>query len=163
MKSLFAALTPCVLAFALAGPANAQNQSEIVGTWKFVSHSLTEVPTGKVSKYYGEKPKGYISYSKGGHIVFVLFDERRQKPATPFKDEDKVKLFDSLSAGSGTYKVEGNQLIITYDTSWLELWTDTTQSRTFEVKDKKLTITSAPSKNANGIDIVFTLVLEKVE
>ena len=96
-------------------------------------------------------------------MIFVLFGEGRQKPALPLKDEDRVKLFNTLSGGSGSYKVEGNTITTNNETSWHELWTNTVQKRTFEIVGNKLTITSAPGKNAAGVMSSFTIVLERVE
>ncbi len=157
LAAIFAAL-------AFAVPASAQDGSaQLIGTWKFVSQSLTEVQSGKVTKPYGEKVNGYINYTKGGRLQFVLVGEGRQKPTLPLKDEDRIKLFDTLAAGSGTYKVDGKTLTIHYDTSWHELWTDVTHKRTFDIVGNRLTITAAPGKSPQGIEAYFTIVLEKVE
>jgi Lipocalin-like domain len=151
-------------AVSIAAPANAQETaSQIVGAWRYVKLSDTEVGSGKVSKPFGENPKGYAIYTQGGHVLLAIFGEGREKPATPFKDEDRVKLFSTLGAAGGKYKVEGNELIVTYDSSWHERWTNVTQKRTIEIKGNTLTLTSAPAKNAAGIETVFTVVLEKVE
>ena len=161
MKRTLAALA--FSALVIEHPAQAQDAvSQLVGTWQYRSQTITEVQSGKVTKPFGEKPTGYISYTKGGRLIFVLFGDR-EKPTLPFKDEDRVKLFNTMASGSGTYKVEGNKLTVTYDTSYHELWTGTTQTRMFEIKGNTLTITSAPSKSPAGVDISFTVVLEKVE
>lgn len=99
----------------------------------------------------------------GGRAVFALFRGGRQKPALPMKDEDMLKLFNSLAAGSATFKADGNTLTTSYDTSWHELWTGTSQKRTFKVEGDTLTITSDPAKNAAGVDLTFTIVLKRVE
>jgi hypothetical protein len=96
-------------------------------------------------------------------LLFALFGEGRQKPAIPFTDADRAKLFTTLAAGSGTYRVEGKTLTSTFDASWHELWTGTTQKRTIEIVGNKLTLTSEPVKNAAGIEIVFVNVLERAE
>ena len=162
MKKLLAVLS--FFAITYAPPASAQDAaSSLVGTWRYIFQSITEVQSGKVTKPYGEKPSGYITYTKGGRLQTILVGEGRQKPELPLKDEDRIKLFNTLVAATGTFKVEGNTLIISYDTSWNELWTGTTQKRTFEIAGNKLTIKSAPSKNAAGNEIFFTIVLDKVE
>ncbi len=135
----------------------------LVGTWKYITQSITEVQSGKVTKPFGEKPSGYITYTRGGRLQTILVGDGRQKPELPLKDEDRVKLFNTFLAATGTYKVEGNTLTISYDTSWNELWTGTTQTRSFEITGNSLTVKSAPSKNAAGNEVFFTVVLEKVE
>jgi Lipocalin-like domain len=72
-------------------------------------------------------------------------------------------LFNTIAAGSGTYKVEGNTIVVTYEASWNQTWTGITQKRQFEIAGNKLTVTSAPTKNSAGQDIVFVVTYERVE
>jgi hypothetical protein len=139
--------------------------AQIVGVWKIVSNYSKETATGKILKPYGEKPNGYIVYTKGGRVIFTLVaGEGRPKPGTSgATDAERATLFRSLAAGSGTYKVEGNAVIVAYDSSWHELWTGTTQKRNIAISGNKMTLTSVPTKNADGQDTIFENVLEKVE
>jgi hypothetical protein len=160
-----------ILAVALAPlwmvvqPTSAQDLSaQIVGVWKFVSNNSKEVASGKVVYPYGENPVGYIVYTKGGRLIFTLVGDKRAKPAgANATDAERVALFNTLATGSGTYKVEGNTLTTTYDSSWHQIWTGTTQKRMIAIAGNKLTITSAPTKNADGQDIVFENVMERAE
>ena len=152
-----------LLAIATFSPAPAQDSGSVVGVWRYVAQTITEVQSGKVMKPFGDNPTGHVHFTKGGRGIFVLFGEGRQKPALPIRDEDKVKLFNTFAGGSATYKVEGNTITTNYETSWHELWTNTVQKRTFEIVGNKLTVTSAPAKNAAGVDVIFTIVLERVE
>ncbi len=112
--SFFAA---SALALTFTSPALADDlASQIVGVWRFVSNASKEASTGKVSHHYGEKPVGYVVYTKGGRVIFSLVGDNRQKPAGPsVTDEERIKLFNSLNTGSGTYKLEGNSLVVTYE------------------------------------------------
>jgi Lipocalin-like domain len=124
--------------------------SQIVGVWKFISLSNKEVETGKVDHPYGMNPTGHIVYTKGGHAVFTLAGDNRKAPANPqFTDADRAELFNTMAAASGTYKVEGNTLTVIYGASWNQTWTGITQKRQIEIVGNKLTVTSAPFKNAN--------------
>jgi len=162
LTELFATLV--IATVALAAPAYAQDtSSQLVGVWKYVSQFTTEVQSGKVTKSYGDNPSGYLIYTKGGRVIFILFGEGRQKPALPMKDEDRLKLFNSMSAGSATFKAEGNTLTQTYDSSWHELWTGTSAKRNFKIEGDTLTITSDPFKNSAGVDVTFTNVSKRVE
>lgn len=49
-----------------------------------------------------------------------------------------------MIAYSGRYRVEGNQFVTIVDVSWNEAWNGTEQRRTYEFKDGKLFIISAP-------------------
>jgi hypothetical protein len=155
------------LAFVLtwAQPAPTQDlASQLVGVWKFTSQSTKEVATGKINHPYGEKPTGHIVYTKGGHVAFVLAGDNRKAPAgATATDAERIALFNTIAAGSGTYKVEGNTLIVTYAASWNQTWTGITQKRQFEIVGNKLTVTSDPTKNLSGQDIVFVVTYERAE
>src|SRR5580704_4555998 len=89
--------------------------SQIVGVWKVVSNNNKEVATGKVNYPFGEKPAGYVVYTKGGHLIFSIVAGDRANPASASAtDAERVALFNTLAAGSGTYKVDGNMLTVTY-------------------------------------------------
>jgi Lipocalin-like domain len=52
----------------------------------------------------------------------------------------------------------------TFETSWNQMWTGTTQKRNVEIVGNRLIVTSDPVKaTATGLDIVFTNVLERIE
>jgi hypothetical protein len=162
---LFLAVVTAALGFASACPAQSQDDlaSQIIGVWKYVSVNNKEVATGKMTYPLGERPNGYIVYTKGGRVVFTVVGDKRPQPAGSATDAERVSLFNTLSAGSGTYKIEGNTGMVTYDSSWHQLWTGTTQKRTFAISGNKLTITSAPTKLADGNEVIFEVVLERVE
>jgi len=155
------------LAFILtwAQPAPAQDlASQLVGVWKFTSQSTKEVATGKMSHPYGEKPTGHVVYTKGGHVAFVLVGDNRKAPAgASTTDAERINLFNTMAAASGTYRVEGNTIIATYAASWNQTWTGISSKRQFEIVGSKLTLTSAPTKDLAGQDIVFVVTYERVE
>jgi Lipocalin-like domain len=164
VKLLLAVMT-AALGFASARPAQSQDlASQIVGVWKYVSLNNKEVATGKITNPLGEKPIGYIVYTKGGRVIFTVVGDKRPQPAgSSATDAERVGLFNTLSAGSGTYKIEGDTGMATYDSSWHQLWTGTTQKRTYAISGNKLTITSAPTKLADGNEVIFEVVLERAE
>ena len=132
--------------------------------WKVISNSNKELATGKVNYPLGQNPAGYVVYTKGGHIIFSLIAGDRAKPAgASATDAERVALYNTLAAGSGTYKVDGNTLTVTYDTSWLQTWTGTTQKRKIAFSGNKLTVTSEPTKLSEGQEVVFEVVYERTE
>jgi hypothetical protein len=160
-------ISAAALAFLLMGTQPAPTQdlaSQLVGVWKYTSQSTKEVATGKINHPFGEKPTGHIVYTKGGHAVFVLAGDNRKAPAAAVAtDAERINLFNTIAAASGTYKVEGNTIIVTYAASWNQTWTGITQKRQFEIVGNKLTVTSAPTKDLAGQDIVFVVTYERVE
>src|ERR1700674_6080141 len=52
---------------ALIGPATADDvASSIAGLWNITSFTRNEVGTGKATNFYGEHPRGYFVYTRGG-------------------------------------------------------------------------------------------------
>src|SRR3954466_3881416 len=96
------------LAFALSSSATIANENSVVGTWKFQSFVREVIATGERQNEFGEKPGGYISYQPDGRMFAMLVGGDRAKPASMAPtDEEKVRLFGTLIAYSGTYVVEG--------------------------------------------------------
>jgi hypothetical protein len=158
-------LAAVTLLVALSIPASAQDlASQIVGVWKVVSNTNKEVATGKVFRAFGENPIGYSVFTKGGRTFFTQMAADRAKPTgATATDAERLKLFATLAAGSGTYKIEGNVYTVTYDSSWNQFWTGTTQKRKIAISGNKLTITSDPTKNLEGQEVVFEVVFERIE
>jgi hypothetical protein len=128
--SLATAAAVIAVALWLTQPAASQDlASQIVGVWKYTSQNVKEVETGKIDHPYGQNPTGHIVYTKGGHVVFALAGDNRKVPASPaLTDAERIALFTTMAGASGTYKVEGNTLTVTYTTSWNQTWTGVTQS-----------------------------------
>ena len=162
--SLVTAISAAFL-LALGQPAPAEDlASSIVGVWKFKGQHIKEVASGKIDYPLGQNPTGHLVCTKGGHIVSVLAGDNRKAPASPaFTDAERVALFNTMVALSGTYQVEGNTVTVTYTTSWNQTFTGTTQKRQIELAGNKLTVTSAPFKNEQGQDAIIVVTLERVE
>lgn len=162
-----ARITAATLAFLATLPPAAVAEdltSQIVGMWRYVSVTRTEVASGKVIKPYGENPKGYLVYTKGGLGMFVLVAENRAKPAAAaVTDAEAAALYRTMAAGSATYKVEGKTVIATWDTMSNQASTGTTQKRYFDIVGNTLTIWSDPVKTSDGLEVVLKNTLEKVE
>jgi Lipocalin-like domain len=165
-RTLISAMT-LALATTLAWPVQSQDlASQLVGVWKYTSLVVKEVAGGNVTKPYGEKPVGYHIYTKGGRLIFALVSDNRKAPAAANATAaERINLYDTLASGTGTFKVEGKDtLVLTYDSSWNEAWTGTTQKRQIEIVGNKLTVTSPPVKSAQtGNDVVVVITLERVE
>jgi Lipocalin-like domain len=149
----------------LAVPVAAQDlASQVVGVWKYTALTTTEVASGKVTKNFGDKPNGYFVLTKGRRFIFSLVGENRAKPAgAGITDAEAVTLFRTLAAGSGTYEIEGSNIIYSYDSSWLENWTGTSQKRKIELAGNKLTVSAQIKIPATGLDAVLVTTFEKVE
>jgi hypothetical protein len=161
-------ISAVALAFLLtsAQPAAAEDlASSIVGVWKMTSWTRRDVATNKTSKLYGEQPVGYNVYTRNGRVLVFAVAEGRKAPTKPDpSDAERVDLFKSMFAYSGTYKVEGNKLVYHVDGSWNQSWTGTDLTRQVEIAGNKLTIVTPPFKSVlDGQDIVVTTTYERAE
>ena len=166
MRRLLISAAAAAFVLTLAQPSSAQDlASQLVGVWKYTGLTTTEVASGKINKPFGDKPNGYYIYTKGGRLLFSIVGGDRAKPAgAAVSDAEAIPLFRTLATGSGTYKVEGSVIISTYDSSWNQLWTGTTQKRKIEIVGNKLTQTSDTLKSdATGLEIVIQTTFERVE
>jgi hypothetical protein len=145
MKRLFLGIA---LTFALSSSIASADDKSIVGTWRVQSFVREVAATGERQNEFGDKPVGYIIYQPDGRMFFMLVGDNRAKPTgiTP-TDEEKVRLFGTLIAYSGTYVVDGDKATHKIDLSWNQSWTGGDQVRFFKVDGTTLTITTAINTN----------------
>jgi lipocalin-like protein len=145
--------------------AAAQDTTSVVGVWKLTSLVTKEVATGKTVHPLGESPIGYTIYTRGGHFISATTAANRKAPAGASPtDAERIELHKTAVFTSGTYRQEGNKVIIRYDQSWHQAWTGTERVGTFEIAGKTLTSAGTPFKSSlTGLDVVAISTLERVE
>jgi hypothetical protein len=123
------------------------------------------IATGERQNELGEKPQGYISYQPDRRMFALIIGGNRAKPASmPPTDDEKIKLFTTMLAYSGTYSVTEDKIIHKVGASWNESWTGTDQVRFYKVDGTTLTITTAVNKNPrDGREGRAVLVFTKVQ
>ena len=134
----------------------------LLGAWQMTSWTYEIVETGEKRDALGANPRGWIVYSPERVMVLVLKSDRK-KPAglVPTSDE-KLALYDTMFAYSGTYTVKSDRVIHQLDMSWNEAWTGTEQVRFCKIEVSILTYMSAPAKNPlNGNEVVHTVKFER--
>jgi hypothetical protein len=104
----------CALVLVLAISSPSLGQQSFVGTYKLIS--LDYEIDGKPMEGMGKAPHGYLVLTPTRAIMFYTSPDRKFGTSA----EDKVKLYDSLVAWAGVYRIEGNKLIYAVDTSWVE-------------------------------------------
>ena len=165
-RTLMSAAVALAFLLMLPRPAPAQDLApQLVGVWNLNSQLRKEVATGATLATFGEKPSGYIIFTRGGLLTFVIVGTDRKAPASPnLTDAERIELFKTMSFGSGTYKVEGNKVVTRYDTSWHQLWTGRDLSSQVEIRGKTLTIATEPFKaSVDGKEVIVTTIWERVE
>jgi hypothetical protein len=137
----------------------------IVGAWKLVSLETREVQSGKVSRPMGDQVTGGFVFTKGGHFSGMVFRGDRKAPAGPNATEaERLALFNSLVAYHGTYRTEGNRLIMKIENSHIQSWNGTERVLTIEMNGSHLTGRSAPLKAAStGLDVVAENIWQRLE
>jgi hypothetical protein len=114
-------------------------QNQLVGLWQLES-LYAELKDGKKIRNFGEKPRGYIYFSPGGHAVSHFTATDRPKPKT---EADTVAAFKTLYSLGGTYKVKGNTYTLMPETAHNENMVGSELKRDFKVEGNKLTVITA--------------------
>ena len=153
-----------VVALTFAWSAAAQDlQSSLVGLWKVTSVANKLVPSGEITHPFGEHPSGNELFTRGGHVMFSMFGEHRNVPGQPnTAGVDRTALFNALVAYTGTYKVDGSNVIMHFEASANPAMSDRTYLA--EISGDKLTLTSQPfTSGITGQRIITIRTFERVE
>ncbi len=129
----------CSLALVLLTASASLGEQSLIGTYKFVSLDL-EIDGKAIPDALGKAPKGYCVITPTRLFMFYMAENRKFGTST----EEKAKLFDTLVAWSGVYRLEGNKISYSYDTSWVEHLNGTKAVLNWELSGKRLTLTSEP-------------------
>jgi hypothetical protein len=138
----------------------------LVGTWQITNYSVMFLDTNESVRTMGERPTGYIQYSRGGHMVVFLAAQNRKAPAgNAPTDAEAAALYRTIfGAYAGTYRVEGKKVVHHIVSAWAPQRNGDDQVRFFETDGMILTIKTAPLKDVTtGRAAVATLVFERIE
>ena len=158
---------------AMAAPALAQapmmmmkaGADPLVGTWTVSSYSQVETETKKANTPMGTHPVGYVLFTPDHHISVFITNSERVKPKPPYSDADMAAILRGIgSAYIGTYRTDGNKLIVHELTALRADNVGTDQTRLFEIAGNKLTITGLPSTNGRtGKSQATIIVAERLK
>jgi hypothetical protein len=116
---------------------------QLFGTWKQLSGRYVDVDTEEERPGLSQAPNGYIHFARNGRLFNMTVDSARQKPAGLRATDDEAQaLFRTLIAYTGTFEVQGNQVLFDVDVSWNESWTGSRQVRSFELAGDHLKISA---------------------
>ncbi|HLW90138.1 MAG TPA: lipocalin-like domain-containing protein [Roseiarcus sp.] len=119
----------------------------ILGSWRMTSWTYEVVETGVKQDALGPQPNGWIVYTPERVMVLVLKANRNRPAGLIPTPEEKLALYDTMFAYSGTYTVHPDRVIHHLDMSWNEAWSGTEQVRFCKLDGNNLIYTSAPAKN----------------
>ena len=143
-------------------PVRPLSRDLILGSWRMTSWVTRDVATGERQDALGQNPRGAVVYTPQ-RVTFLITKNNRARPEqAPPSDEEKIALFDTMFAYSGTYTVELDRVVHHVDLSWNEAWSGTDQVRFCKVDERTLTYTSTPAKNPfDGREIVHEVTWER--
>lgn len=152
--------TPWLAALALVVAAPCFADNPLVGTYKLVSFAL-EVDGVPGHGTMGPDPRGYLVITPNYYTHTYIGSGRKFGTSA----EAKAALHDTLASVAGRYSVEGEQIAVTVEVAWNELWNGTRQLRHVAWSGNRLTLTSPPQPYPRdpGKTVVSRLVWEKVE
>lgn len=141
------------------------DQSQLVGTWKFVSWTKEFTETGERVDALGPNPFGYISYASDGRMYAIAVRGDRQAPEnTPSTEAEKLALFDTMLAYAGRYVLHDDHVVHHIDTSWNQTWTGSEQLRFMTLTETTLDLTSPPAPDPfTGKTVIHRISFQRWE
>jgi hypothetical protein len=138
-----AGLAPFAQADAIAASENAA----VVGAWKLETFDVIE--KGERKPRYGANPVGYLMYSASGRVSAILSALHRQELTPPPNTiaESELHCIESIRpflAYAGRYRIQGNRVFHTVETSVFTNLVGTTLEREFSIHGDVLTIRTLP-------------------
>jgi hypothetical protein len=119
----------------------------VVGSWKLLRVGVEMADTGQRIDLYGAKPVGRMILTESGYATYLITAGDRHVPTT---ESDRAGLFESMMAYTGTYRIEGDDKLITsVDPSWHPGWLASEQVRFFKLNGDILSIRSALQTHPN--------------
>jgi hypothetical protein len=136
----------------------------LVGVWRVTSWQGQEA-AGQIMKYYGDHPGGYYVFSKDGHFIFLIVGDNRTAPAgIPPTPEEAAKLYATLAAFDGTYRVtDGNKFVVHVQEAWNQAWAGTDQNREFSINGDVLKVSFTTKSPATGNALTVTTTSQRAE
>ncbi|MGA8873818.1 MAG: lipocalin-like domain-containing protein [Candidatus Acidiferrales bacterium] len=129
----------------------AAHQHPAVGSWRLISSEATTVDDeGNTEVIVTENPQGYIMFTPWGRMMTVCVGGHSDREKVPTSQADFSDLWKRMLAYTGTYRVEGDELVTNVEISWYPLWAGTEQRRKFTLEGNKLTVVTKPQPMGTG-------------
>ena len=118
-------------------PAVADDRANLIGTWKLAGGEVEFQDTGERRPLYGTDRIGYIIFTPEGRMMGIIEGDARKAPQS---DEDRARLFRTMFAYSGLYRLEGDKWLTAVDIAWNPAWTGTDQVRFYKLEGDRLVV-----------------------
>ena len=145
-----------LLVLTLSGPSGVWAQQkadsvkdQLIGSWKVLSYKAQIVGQDNWREPIGSNPKGYVIFTAEGRFIQFITASGRKPPTN---DAERAALLNSMSAYSGRYTVDNDQVTIIVDTSWSETHQGERQKqvRFIKLEGNKLTWRTPPQIGSRG-------------
>lgn len=142
-----------------------QQAADLVGVWRLVDNVNRDTGSGETNRPFGDQPVGTYVFSSGGRLVALQFRAQRALPAGPTPTEaESSALFASMLAYSGTYRLDGGDLVVAIEQSSIQTWSGSTRRFKVDHAGSRVTMTTEPFTSIQtGRRVEAVLVLERVE
>jgi len=144
--------------------------ARICGFWRLVDVVAFAIPSGAPIDP-GGNPAGYIYYDPSGAMLVFMTRGVRPRPAADILAADECeRLMKTMTSYAGRWRVdpalfEGPDAGVLYhdvDVSWNELWTGSTQRRTFRLAGDRLSLSTSQPDQHTGVPIRRSLIWQRV-
>ena len=139
-------------------------RQRLLGSWKLISAVREEIPSGRKTDYFGPHPVGYLNYAPDGRMIVLIVRSDRKRPAgAAAAPEEASALFRSAMSYTGSYAVEGGEVVHRVDASLNEIWTGGVQRRQVKLDGARLQLSTPMSPDPlDGLNSVRTMTWERV-
>lgn len=138
----------------------------LIGVWRLVSYEAHDLENGHVTALYGDHPRGFITYTEGGHMSVVFMAGEREpvegNDVQGGPPEQRLKAMDTANAYAGTYDFDGTTVRHHVEVALFPNWVGSVQTRHPELAGNRLTLSSPPMMR-KGRMCTAHLTWEKVE
>jgi Lipocalin-like domain len=127
----------------------------LVGVWRIVAFQFETADAKERRDICDQHPSGFLIITAEGRLITLV--TAGERPSTTSPDA----LFDSMTAYSGVYRLQGSDTFVTtVDSAWHPAWLGTEQTRHFKLDDNTLSVFSPlqehpkfPGQRVRGIAI----------
>ncbi len=135
----------------------------LIGTWKLVSAVREEIPSGTKVDLFGDRPQGFLNYSREGRMIALITrGDRTAANGRPTPAEAEA-LYRSMLSYAGAYTVDGDVVTHDVDLSWNESFTGSKQKRHVAFEGSRLILSTPQSPDPiDGKVSVRRMTWEKV-
>ena len=138
--------------------------SQLPGVWKRTSIVRKYVDSDQVAKPLGDNPTGVAVFTSGGFFAMTNAADGRKKFAGPEPtDSEAAALYKTAFFGSGTYKIEGGDVVLRYESSLDPSFVGAERRPKMAISGRVLTWTTPQFKDASGKAYNDILTQERVD